>query len=259
MGLIYFGQRKLLYPAPAADLPQDLPANVERIELAAGYGLLVKPDDRADKRPAPLLIYTHGNAEVAFWSLELFTALLTRGFMVLLVEYPGYGGATGNPGYDSIERTVLSAYDEMVARPDIDSEFVVAYGRSIGGGAASLLASERPLAALCLESTFSSLPLLVRERGWPAFLLRDRFDNAAIVRSLNIPIFLYHGTQDMIVPISHSETLAAASRDATFVRADCRHNDCPRPPAALIEFLDAVVVSGDRASPDRPQAGPRRD
>ena len=240
IGLIHFGQRKLLYPAPFVELPENLPSNVEKIDLAEGYGLLVKPKEPSDS-PRPLLIYTHGNGEVAFLAIELFEELLAQGFAVLLVEYPGYGGAAGHPSYESIRKNILSAYDEMTARPDIDSEFIVAYGRSLGGGAASLLASERRLAALCLESAFSSLSSLVREKGWPSFLLRDKFDNESIVRDLDIPIFLYHGTRDTLIPIAHSESLAAASRNSTFVWANCGHNDCPRPLPELTGFLNSVA------------------
>lgn len=239
-GLLYAGQRKLLYPAPSVDLPKHLPANVEKIDLTTGYGLLLKPRT-ITAAPAPLLIHAHGNGELAVWSIDRFDMLLAQGFAILLVEYPGYGGAAGSPSYSSIKRTILSAYDEMVARPDIDPEFVIAYGRSLGGGAASILAAERKLTALGLESPFSSLPSLVGEKGLPAFLLRDRFDNEAIVRGLNIPIFLYHGTQDTLIPIAHSESLATAGKNVTFVRANCGHNDCPRPWPELIGFLNAVI------------------
>lgn len=238
--LVYSGQQQLLYPAPPFELPEVLPPGVEKIDLATGYGLLLEPDSGSE-RPLPLLIYAHGNGEVAFWWTAAFEALLARGIAVLLVEYPGYGGAGGSPNSNSIEKTMLAAYDTMAARGDIDSGAIVAYGRSLGGAAVSLLAAERQLAALCLESTFSSLPALVREKGWPAFLLRDRFDNLAIVRSLDIPVFLYHGTQDTLIPIAHSERLAAASQMATFIRAGCGHNNCPRPWPALIAFLDDTV------------------
>ncbi|MEO0948288.1 MAG: alpha/beta hydrolase [Cyanobacteria bacterium J06641_5] len=244
-GLLYASQRKLLYPAPSAEVPEDLPVNVEKIALPAGYGLLVKPR-HASQTPMPLLIHAHGNAELAFWSMQRFDELLTRGFAVLLVEYPGYGGAAGKPSYESIRQAILSAYDEMVARPDIDSESIIAYGRSLGSGAVSVLVSERNLAALCLESAFSSLPLLVKEKGLPSFLLKDRFDNEAVVRSLDIPIFLYHGTQDTLIPIAHSEALAAAGKNVTFVRAHCGHNDCPRPWPELIGFLDTIVPAVER-------------
>lgn len=40
--------------------------------------------------------------------------------------------------------------------PDVDAGRVVAYGRSLGRAAACVLASQRSLAALVLESTFTS-------------------------------------------------------------------------------------------------------
>jgi pimeloyl-ACP methyl ester carboxylesterase len=240
--LLYLGQRKLLFPAPNYDLPGNLPAYVERIELSDGYGLLLTPDTKS-KAKMPLLIYAHGNAEVAFWSINAFDELLNRGIAVLLLEYPGYGGAEGSPNYESIRNAALSAYDEAVKRREFDPEKIIVYGRSIGGGAAALIASQRKVAVLCLESSFSSLTSLVREKGYPSFLLLDRFDNTAIVKNLDIPIFLYHGVRDVVIPIEHSKLLALSARKVEFVQAECGHNNCVRPWPRLLEFLEENLVN----------------
>lgn len=233
--LIYLVQGRLLYPAPNLQPPATLPAGVTRLSLEAGYGLLLSPPGTRGKRP--LLIFTHGNGETASMWLQAFAPFLARGIAVLLVEYPGYGGAAGRPSLQSIRRTMLSAYDTAAALPDIDARRIVAYGRSVGGGAAALLARERPLAALGLESTFSTMAKLVAEKGMPAFLLRDRYDNVAALAALEIPVFLYHGERDTLIPPAHSRALREAARDAVLVTANCGHNDCPRPWRELLAFL----------------------
>jgi len=237
LAFLFFGQRSLLFPAPNFRLPDNLPPNIEKIELDAGYGLLLMPEFRL-KQKVPLLIYAHGNAEVAIWSADSFAELLQQGIAVLLLEYPGYGGAEGSPGFESIRIAALSAYDEMVKRQEFDAETIMVYGRSIGGGAAALMVSERQVAGLGLESSFSTLASLVAEKGLPSALLLDRFDNIAIVQNLEIPVFLYHGTKDIVIPIHHSELLRNAASNVVFHQAHCGHNDCARPWPLLLTFLE---------------------
>lgn len=236
-GWLYFTQRQLIFPAPAGSIPDDLGAGVVSLPLSEGHALLALP--ASPRGPAPLIVFTHGNAELAHWSLDSFRYFRDRGVAVLLVEYPGYGGTAGSPGADAIERSLLMAVDRVLAREDIDPDRLIAYGRSIGTGAASRLAARRKIASLVLESPFTTLQRLVSEHGYPAFLLRDRFDNASVVASLDVPVFLYHGIRDSIIPHSHSEHLLSLNHQASLLSADCGHNDCPRPWTELMAFLVA--------------------
>jgi len=134
----------------------------------------------------------------------------------------------------------LAAYDAAVARAEIDAARTIAYGRSIGGGPATLLAAARPLRALWLESSFTTMVALVSAHGFPTFLLRDRFDNLGIVAMLKIPVVVLHGRRDRVIPFAHGEALAAAAADAVLVARDCGHNDCQWPRSNLIDCFAAL-------------------
>ena len=142
---LYFGQRKILFPAPGDGRPLTLPADVELIETHVGYGLLAQP--LSGDGPAPLIVFAHGNGEVAHWWLETFRHFREQGFAILLLEYPGYAGAPGSPSAHSIENAALEALDLVVTRADINPDRVIVYGRSIGSGVACILAKKRPVAA----------------------------------------------------------------------------------------------------------------
>ena len=236
-------QRSMLFPAPRVELPDDLPADVEILRFEQGYALLLPPLT-APTVPSPLLVFAHGNGEVAFWQIDDMHTVRAAGFHVLLLEYPGYASAPGRPSLESIKQSALAAFDIATARNNIDSSRVVAYGRSIGGGGACLIAAERPVAALGLESSFSTLSKLVAENRMPFFLLRDRFDNETIISKLTVPLFLYHGTQDNLIPIHHSERLARLAKTHEFVTTPCGHNDCPPGWNSLLEFLLKHRVTG---------------
>lgn len=240
---LFLFQRSLLYPAPKDALPAQLPADLELIPLQEGYGLLLHSPVK--QGASPLIVFAHGNAELAIWSVDSMRHFQALGYAVLLLEYPGYGDSAGSPGKDSIQASALQAFDTVVARKEIDSKRVAVYGRSIGGGAAALIAAQRPVAALILESTFSSLSTLVAEKGYPAFLLRDRYDNLKIVRHLSVPVFLYHGSHDDLIPISHSEALKDAAADAVLISVPCGHNDCPPPWRHLDAFLGPIFQTAE--------------
>ena len=236
--LIYLGQRRIIFPAPEVGAPLFLEEGIDPIELDLGRAYLGLPIDTvAEDGGAPLMVYAHGNAEVAHWSFKLFHFFRTQGFAVLFLEYPGYAGSPGSPSSDSIEESALQALDIVVARNDINAARVVPYGRSIGSGVACILAAKRPVAALVLESAFTTLHELATDHNMPGFLLRDEFDNAGIVAELDVPVFIYHGKQDQIIPFSHGQRLAERASNATTLWRDCGHNDCLRPGQPLYRFF----------------------
>jgi hypothetical protein len=240
-------QRSAIFPAPPAprfDVFARTPG-AERIAVSNGGGeseAWLLPPSAGSARPAPALIFAHGNGElVDHWAGE-FDLPRRRGLAVLLVEYPGYGRSSGSPSRDSIARTMVAAYDALVARAEIDARRIVGYGRSLGGGAVCDLSRARPLAALALESSFTRSRSLAWRFGLPPLLVRDPFDNVAALRAFTGPVLVVHGERDEIIPVAHAHELARTARSARLEILACGHNDCPRPWPALLRFLTEAGV-----------------
>jgi fermentation-respiration switch protein FrsA (DUF1100 family) len=247
-----FGMRStesaMLFPAPPA------PAESPRLEADVANAFLATRDGRvevfllpgargAGDAAGPLLVSAHGNGELVDFWLDAFGELRAQGISVLLVEYPGYGRSTGAPSEASIRRALVAGYDWALTRPDVDPGRVVGHGRSLGGGAVCALARERELAALVLESTFTS----VGDVAWdalrvPGFLVWNDFDNLTCVRRFPGPVLVLHGESDEIIPAAHARRLADATPSAELALLPCRHNDCPRPWARVLEFLRAHAL-----------------
>jgi fermentation-respiration switch protein FrsA (DUF1100 family) len=149
------------------------------------------------------------------------------GISVLLPEYRGYGRSGGDPSEDNITDDFVGAYDLLASRPEVDRSRIVFHGRSIGGGVVCALAAKRPPAAMILLSTFTSIPDITARYFVPRFLIRDPFDNVAVVRELDRHILILHGRRDELIPISHAAALERIARRPTRVDYDCNHNDCP--------------------------------
>lgn len=238
--ILYVSQRSMLFPIPMRGAV-DHGAGAEPVRIAGDthetHAIFLPP--RQDDGRVPLLMFTHGNGELASDWVPEFDEPRAWGMAVLLVEYPGYGGAPGSPSEASIREAMKAAYDWAATHPRIDPSRIVAYGRSLGGGAAALLATERPVAALVLESSFTSVADFAARMLAPSFLIRDRFDSRAALRRYRGPLLVIHGRHDTIVPAAHGRELAGLVPDAQFVELDCGHNDCPRPWKAIRAFLAA--------------------
>jgi pimeloyl-ACP methyl ester carboxylesterase len=233
--LIFFFQRYLIFPRYAIDVPASvadrddgretwwIETETERVEAwffpPAGKG------PRSD--PAPAVIFAHGNAElIDIWPEEL-RGFRAMGFGLLLVEYPGYGRSRGAPSQKSVTATFLKAYDRLAARPDVDPRRIVLFGRSLGGGAVCTVATQRPSAALILMSSFTSIRSMSRVYFVPPFIVRDAFDNMAVLGRYQGPVLVIHGRYDDIVSYEHGKALAKAAKGSKLITYECGHNDCP--------------------------------
>lgn len=252
--LVFFLQRAVLFPRSLAVGAEADPARAggERWWLALPEGRVEAwwlPAERtaaAETRgagpepgPRPLALFAHGNGETIDLWLDELARLRAWGVSLLLVEFPGYGRSQGSPTQRSVTAAMAAAYDRAAARPDVDRERIVGYGRSVGAGAVCALARERPLAALVLESPFASVRAMARGFGLPGFLVRDPFDNEAVLRAFPGPVLIAHGERDEIIPPSHAHALHAAAPRSELHLLPCGHNDCPRPWDALEAFLAA--------------------
>ena len=239
---MYFLQPRITFPRPPVYLqkPQALTA-------AGGESLwLDAAGDRVEawllpatstQGPAPLLIHAHGNGELIDYWAEEFSTLRDAGIHVLLVEFPGYGRSAGDPSEASVTAAFVAAYDRAITDPRVDARRIVGHGRSLGGGAIGRLVARRPMAALVLESTFTSLRDIVRRYFIPDWLVRNRFDTRGALAEFHGPILIIHGTRDGIIPVAHAHALKLAAPGATLHLLPCGHNDCPPQWELVLSFL----------------------
>ena len=230
-GLMYARQESILFPAASDDRhPLDirLRESGKLIELPASFGkvraiywpVLGKQDSM------PTVIYMHGNFERIEDSFEMIQPLLRADISVLQVEFPGFGGADGEPTYTNLTESGVVAYDWLVAHADADPKRVVAIGYSIGGGVAAELTRSRPICALILLSTFTSLEEMAHRYLLPGFLLRYPYDTLGRVSEFTCPVLVVHGIHDDVIPFAMGRRLAAISKHGDFIPLDCRHSDC---------------------------------
>ncbi len=191
--LAWFYQDRLIYPA-----------SQNRVEPVGGYSatMLTTSDGlklRAFyKKPAtgrPTIVYFHGNGGTLAGSMMANAQFAQAGYGLLLVNYRGYGGNPGVPSERGFYRDGNAAMAWLAQQGVTPSDIVVA-GNSIGGGTAVEMAVVHSPHALMLTAPFTSLTDVAAEKaGWlpVRWLLRDRFDNAAKIGKLSMPVLIQHG------------------------------------------------------------------
>ena len=162
----------------------------------------------------------------------------------VIFDYPGYGRSEGSPSEAGCYAAGDAAYDWLTNHAKIPADKIVLYGGSLGGGIAIDIAARRPHRAVVVTATFTSMPELAQKLyPWlPArWLVRHRYDNLTKIRKCTQPVFIAHGDQDDLVPISQGEQLFATANEPKefHIMAGHGHHEGPNEHffAALRQFL----------------------
>lgn len=187
--------------------------------------------------PAPraTLLFSHGNAGNISHRLDSLRIFHELGLSVLVYDYRGYGQSSGRPDEEGIYRDGEAALRWLVDKANVDPADIVLFGRSMGGAVAARLAGEWPVAALIVESSFTSVPDIAADIYWwlPVRRLgRIRLPTLEFVSDSDQPTLIVHSRDDEIVPFKHGQRLyEAAPEPARFLVLTGSHNT---------GFLDSV-------------------
>ena len=219
---MYLAQRRILFDADQSDVSTgvDLVPGVENVVLYTPDGLQL---NAWWKVPAgahvPVYLYFPGNSESLLTRDERLAALTAEGAGLLALSWRGYGGSQGQPSEAGLLSDARAAFDWLLER--VDQKQIILYGESLGTGIAVQLATELSVAGLILDSPYTSIVDIGRLRyPWlPVRLLsRDHFDSMEYAPAVTAPVFVYHCTEDRIVPYVQGQQLfeRLGSTDKTF-------------------------------------------
>lgn len=195
------------------------------------------------------VLISHGNAGNITNRLPLLRLVLDAGASAFIYDYEGFGRSEGSPSVDAACADGLAAYDYLTKIRHISASSVVLYGESIGTGITCRIAARRQCAAVILQSGYTSLPALARQKI-PFFALYpdwmypiDKLDNLSFVKDCKIPVLLIHGKNDRVIPAQNSESLFASANAAKgIIRLEAEHNDCTlRPSYQLLVSINSLL------------------
>lgn len=175
------------------------------------------PHNRS-KRIEYLMIFCHGNGcDIGSMHYTLSTFAKELNVYILSFEYPAYGLCTAtSPSHETInthaERTFAFVRDVL----QWPAERIILFGHSVGSGVACHLASIQTIGALILQSPYSAIRDLIREKAgiFSIFVSGRSWDNLEAMKTITCPVLFIHGQDDTLIPSRHSETLHDACTNA---------------------------------------------
>jgi uncharacterized protein len=209
---LYVGQTRLMFFPPAMIMatPDTVALQYEEVWIPVGTGHIHGWWIPATTVNAPIALVLHGNSSNVGHMVSRAAQLHQFGLAVLVIDYRGYGRSSGPfPTESRLYDDVEAAWNYLIQERRSQPDQIILYGISLGGALAIELASRHPtVAGVIAESTFTSMREMAKVKGLRAFpidwLLTQRFDSLAKLRSLNVPVLFIHGTADPVVPFSMS-------------------------------------------------------
>lgn len=154
------------------------------------------------ENPVASGLFCHGNTGNITTSADVIPHLLNAGFNVLFFDYRGFGQSSGIASYGGVisDGVTAARYHDTIRPKALPT---VLYGFSLGGGVAAQVIRRHPFDGLILQSTFTSLPQITRvlfPRLPLHYFAGNLFDTLHVVRNLQVPLLVLHGTDDEVCP-----------------------------------------------------------
>lgn len=183
--------------------------------IAMGDGERIGARFHAAGKQDPILLFFHGNGEIASDYDDLAPMYTQMGINFMVFDYRGYGKSTGTPTVTHMmaDCRVLFETGLKNLRDQGFTGKVIIMGRSLGSASALEIASAFPdgIDALIIESGFAYimplLSLLGLYRAVPGITEEAGPENSEKIKTIRVPTLIIHAEFDHIIPFSDGQTL----------------------------------------------------
>jgi alpha-beta hydrolase superfamily lysophospholipase len=266
-----------VFISPHPSIPNETPADYglsyediqlrteDDIHLSAWFVFSSQPN-----QAAVVLVHGHGSNRAAL--LPTAEILARHGYGLLMIDLRAHGQSKGDVvtyGYHEWQ-DVVAAMEYLKNRSDIHPDRIGLLGQSMGGSVIIRAAARSDVPrAMVVESTFRDMTSAVDDAfdnmsglpQWPFASLVvwmaeravgediSELDSARDMATLDLPVFIIHGTDDELMPLEHHDALLRAANDPklSWIVEGMGHvspalftpNEYER---RLIEFLDLYLI-----------------
>ena len=233
LGLMFFlFQRKILFNISGKpNKPEDYGLNnITELKIQTSDGVSLLAWYSKPKPNLPLLVYFHGNSFDIGERAYRIERYINVDWSVLIVAWRGFSGNRGKPTEKNLYKDGEATLRWIAENTDKKYNDLVIYGESLGTGVAVELGNRYQFASIILESPFTSIADVAKQRYkiFPTeFLVKDKFNNLAKIDKLKSPLLIISGKKDEIIPHSHSEILfnnAKGIKESLFID-EAMHNN----------------------------------
>jgi len=155
-----------------------------------------------------VVLYFHGNKKNISWYAKYSPYFTKHGYEVWLIDYPGFGKSTGK----FTEQTLYdwSNYMYNFARTRFSPDSIIIYGKSMGTGIATHLASIQPCKKLILETPYYNYPSVIKHYLpiYPIeWMIHYKIPTHDYIEKVKAPITIFQGTDDWLVTYNNAKRL----------------------------------------------------
>jgi alpha-beta hydrolase superfamily lysophospholipase len=211
--LIYFFQEKLLFHPKSLEKDYVYTFSTPFKELNIVYDsstifntIQFFPTDTLHTKG--VVLYFHGNKENINRYAPYVTNFTKHGFEVWITDYPTFGKSTGTLSEKLLQVQAMELY--KMANSKYNDTSIILYGKSLGTGLASFVASKKNCKQLILETPYSSISSLFKRYGfiYPIEkMIRYKLPVIDYVKKVTAPILIFQGSNDWVIPNSNTELL----------------------------------------------------
>jgi pimeloyl-ACP methyl ester carboxylesterase len=168
------------------------------------------------EKPIGIVLYLKGNSRsIKGWG-KFAIDFIRYNYDVIMVDYRGFGKSTGRRSQQEIKDDLQLIYDKI--KEQVEERFIILYGRSMGSGFATKLASTNHPRLLILDAPYYSMANSVG-RYLPflpmSILLKFPIPTYKWIKYVKCPIHIIHGTKDKLIPFKSSIKLSAINPKLT--------------------------------------------
>jgi len=248
--LMFLFERRLVYPLKPWDplVRFGEGSSLKEVHFSASDGISLHALYRQRDRPRVVILYLHGNGGNIGHRAGLLRFLSAQyEASVLGVSYRGYGKSEGKPTENGLYLDAQAALEYLLARERVDVDRVLIVSRSMGAAVGLKLAIDYSVPAICIESTFTSLPD-VAARQYPWFpvrlLMKNRFSSLNRISEYHGRLLQSHGSHDELIPLSMAQELYAAAtcpKEFTIIPNGTHNSPQSKQYYAFVELLITQV------------------
>lgn len=217
--ILYFFQERFLFH------PEKLPADfqfqyenqeVDEYNLDLPDGTIINGLHFKVKKPKGLVYYLKGNSKsIKGWG-KFAVDFTIHNYDVIMIDYRGFGKSIGKLSQESMKYDALYIYDRL--KEKVKEEHIIVYGRSLGTGLATKVASMNKPKALVLACPYFSISKNVK-RYLPliplGLVMRYQMPTYKWIKYVDCPINILHGTNDKVIRFASSLRLSKLKPDTT--------------------------------------------
>ena len=216
---VYFFQEKFIFH------PEILSKDFEfqyKNQVVEEYAIEIKKGTKISglhfktENPKGVIFYLKGNSRsIKGWG-KFAVDFTHQGWDVIMIDYRGFGKSTGRRNVKAMHADVQMVYNKI--KETIDEKYIILYGRSLGTGFATKLASVNKPRLLILVCPYYSI-LKNMQRYIPlqslSFVVKYPLPTYKWLKYVTCPIKIIHGTNDKVIPFSTSLKLSKIQPDLT--------------------------------------------